>query len=179
MANLIGTAPNQVPTNGDLGTMAFQDSDNAKMSDSVITNPRILTSSEFYHANGLNVTNSKEFAVEFSSLNNGDSIDIVSNLFGNYVTMVVEITLVGRVNGLASPHYFRRVYSACTDTANVVNIGERETAGTTGWITFATSGAGKSFKITIANSSGNNLVGVGGTIKVTTPSTVDLTLAYS
>src|SRR6056300_1338606 len=25
MANLIGTAPNQVPTNGDLGTMAFQD----------------------------------------------------------------------------------------------------------------------------------------------------------
>jgi len=25
MASLIGTAPNQVPTNGDLGTMAFQD----------------------------------------------------------------------------------------------------------------------------------------------------------
>ena len=25
MANIIGTAPNQVPTNGDLGTMAFQD----------------------------------------------------------------------------------------------------------------------------------------------------------
>lgn len=25
MALLIGTAPNQIPTNGDLGTMAFQD----------------------------------------------------------------------------------------------------------------------------------------------------------
>ena len=29
MPSLIGSAPNQVPTNGMLGTMAFQDSDNA------------------------------------------------------------------------------------------------------------------------------------------------------
>lgn len=36
MANLIGTAPNQVPTNGSLGTMAFQDADNASL-----TNPTV------------------------------------------------------------------------------------------------------------------------------------------
>jgi len=36
MANLIGTAPNQVPTNGSLGTMAFQDADNANLENATI-----------------------------------------------------------------------------------------------------------------------------------------------
>lgn len=31
MANLIGSKPNQVPTNGSLGTMAFQDKENVKI----------------------------------------------------------------------------------------------------------------------------------------------------
>lgn len=31
MSNLFGSAPNQVPTNGDLGTMAFQDAHAVKV----------------------------------------------------------------------------------------------------------------------------------------------------
>ena len=31
MSNLFGSAPNQVPTNGDLGTLAFQDAHAAKI----------------------------------------------------------------------------------------------------------------------------------------------------
>lgn len=31
MSNLLGSAPNQVPTNGDLGTLAFQDSNAVKI----------------------------------------------------------------------------------------------------------------------------------------------------
>jgi len=39
MAKLIGTAPNQVPTNGDLGSMAFEDRKNyvAKNGDGSVT----------------------------------------------------------------------------------------------------------------------------------------------
>lgn len=36
MANLIGSKPNQVPTNGSLGTMAFQDADNANLEKATI-----------------------------------------------------------------------------------------------------------------------------------------------
>jgi hypothetical protein len=41
MANLIGNKPNQVPTNGDLGTMAFQDSKSVKVEGGSIDNVSI------------------------------------------------------------------------------------------------------------------------------------------
>jgi hypothetical protein len=43
MANLIGTDPNQVPTNGDLGTMAFQDNDGVKVTDLTATTVQATT----------------------------------------------------------------------------------------------------------------------------------------
>ncbi|MDO9106145.1 MAG: hypothetical protein Q7U57_14420 [Methylovulum sp.] len=48
MPSLIGTDPNQLPTNGDLGTMAFQDADNYntnKLSASVT--PQLNTEMKF------------------------------------------------------------------------------------------------------------------------------------
>lgn len=49
MPNLLGTAPNQVPTNGDLGSMAFQDSVNfvslnstQTLSNKTLTDPAII-----------------------------------------------------------------------------------------------------------------------------------------
>lgn len=38
MALLLGTAPNQVPTNGDLGTMAFQDQKAVNISGGALSN---------------------------------------------------------------------------------------------------------------------------------------------
>lgn len=40
MPNLIGTAPNQVPTNGQLGKMAFQDPEQVVIKPQASTNPQ-------------------------------------------------------------------------------------------------------------------------------------------
>lgn len=48
MPSLIGSAPNQVPTNGMLGTMAFQDADNASVATKAVTdNSTSLASTAF------------------------------------------------------------------------------------------------------------------------------------
>jgi hypothetical protein len=39
MPNLIGTAPNQIPTNGQLGKMAFQDPEQVVIKPQASTNP--------------------------------------------------------------------------------------------------------------------------------------------
>ncbi len=41
MALLLGTAPNQVPTNGDLGTLAFEDADSVNISGGAISKTAI------------------------------------------------------------------------------------------------------------------------------------------
>jgi hypothetical protein len=42
MAKLIGNEPNQVPTNGDLGTMAYQDSDNVVVGNLTVSGDLIV-----------------------------------------------------------------------------------------------------------------------------------------
>ena len=49
MSNLIGTAPDQVPVNGMLGDLAFQDSDSVKVTDLTVTSQLNLTNASNYN----------------------------------------------------------------------------------------------------------------------------------
>ena len=57
MASLIGNLPNQVPTNGDLGTMAFQDASNVNVGN--------LTAANLVASNGL-IVNSATVSTSYT-----------------------------------------------------------------------------------------------------------------
>jgi hypothetical protein len=95
MANLIGTAPNQVPTNGSLGTMAFQDADNAKVTSLTGGEVPVEKSDAPIVSSGVALQTTYGSSVEntFGWLGTITSLDIdfsVSRRDGN--TVVVEIT---------------------------------------------------------------------------------------
>lgn len=180
MANLIGTAPNQVPTNGSLGTMAFQDADEAR-----IETPTIVDGFKLQHDehNGTEYvqTNSCEFPLLIPRVNNGLSMTITSNVFLTYRPILVEMFLVCRANGTSAPRAYKRLWSMSTDTSNVVNISTLEeiSSGVVAGDLVLANGGSRKFEITLANTTGYDNVSYSGYIRITTNDMTPITLTYT
>jgi hypothetical protein len=77
MANLIGNKPNQVPTNGDLGTMAFQDSKSVKVEGGSIDKVSIGAS---VAASGAFTTLTATGNVGIGTSSPGYALDVIGNI---------------------------------------------------------------------------------------------------
>jgi len=92
--NLIGTEPDQIPTNADLGTMAFQDQDYVNVGNLIVATADVTTEARFARfstANAL-ITGGSVTATNFSSANvaiTGGNIDLAA---GNITAGNIFIT---------------------------------------------------------------------------------------
>jgi len=84
MAKLIGNGPNQVPTNGDLGTLAFQDSDSVAV-ENLKVSELLIDSSGTISQNGVG-------KAAFSFYRPGSTEVTVRCWLPNYSTAIIKFT---------------------------------------------------------------------------------------
>jgi len=138
MSNLIGTAPDQVPVNGMLGDLAFQDTDSVKVTD--LTYTGTLTGS----AGILNIGSGQVYKDALGNVGIGTSSPTPTVNYGN-------LSLGGVSGGQLIFQNGGALNSTIYGNATLLNI------GTTGYLAFS-SGGTSSERMRI-NSSGN--VGIG------------------
>lgn len=180
MSKLIGTNPNQVPTNADLGTMAYLDADNPSFEDVKLVNQFSLQRDDFNGTEYLQ-TNSVEFAVEVPRTNKTTTLTITSNEFQTYRPITVELHLIGRRNGTNTPIYYYRKWAMCTNASTVTNVTEIQASNSgvnSGDCTLSTN-ADRSFSISIGNTTTYDHTSFSGFIRITTNDTTPITLTYT
>jgi hypothetical protein len=151
MSKLIGTAPNQVPSNSDLGTMAYQDSESAIINNSTFENASLKDVLYRRTAEGYAVE--KELVVSQSTISPGATVTYTFSDAGNYHGAMVEVFGIGRFNGTTTDWVSKTRYNYCYGAGTItseVTTEEYNIGIPSGQVTFAHIGSGQ-FKITITN----------------------------
>ena len=96
MSNLVGNAPNQVPTNADLGDLAYQDADYVRVGDVRVDGT--ITANTIISAGADSVTISSNLSVT-SNLSVGSDVAVTSNLsVGSDVAVTGNIIAQGNID---------------------------------------------------------------------------------
>ena len=102
MSNLVGNAPNQVPTNADLGDLAYQDADYVRVGDVRVDGT--ITANTIISAGADSVTISSNLSVASnlsvtSNLSVGSDVAVTSNLsVGSDVAVTGNIIAQGNID---------------------------------------------------------------------------------
>jgi hypothetical protein len=152
MANLIGTDPNQVPTNGDLGTMAFQDADSAHLKNLTVDG-----------VTGVRLGTTKRFSFHPDTLLTGESLEVTFGGFSSYNSIIIEVKFIGATssavaaNGMCVAHKnFYISFAQNTLEYSLTNdVLLRQFV--TGDITLAAVGSDYQLKLAIANPLGSSM----------------------
>ena len=94
MPSLIGNKPNQVPSNGDLGTLAFQDANAVNITGGVLSTARTAVSSPV--AGDGNIFSGTYTPIQVSTNTNVDSVTFITSYYmrvGSVVTVGGQITI--------------------------------------------------------------------------------------
>ena len=131
--NLIGTEPDQIPTNADLGTMAFQDQDYVNVGNLIVATVDVTTEARFARFSTANAT------ITGGSLS-GVSIPLVSTLsVTNFSTGNAFVT--GGAIGVTTAGAVSRVANVYATLANFTNFSTANALITGGSVTGITGAA--------------------------------------